>query len=300
MRAELPLSLMLTLVVGCEANFHEDPERDDRVEWGTADLPEATCFGDGDGVIGVGELMVDPDLGMGTYLTVNRGGTTVTLADPAGDDGGSELVWDLSAVDPETDELLRVGPAPLDGLWYEPHFPADTFTALLDGPADLYGVYQLDDDELRLLGIATALEGDHLVYDPPVVLLRVPMAAGDAWTPDDAEAVGVVDGEVFPQDLGDEGVVSLVHTYDVEVDGEGTVRLPFGDLPVLRVRVAHRQEAYNSIAGLFAADASRMTLFVSECLGVVARLRSVPDEVDPDFTEATEVMRLGFDPEMLP
>ncbi len=301
--ATRPCVLLIGVVLaGCEANFHEDPERDDRVEWGTTDLPHATCVGDGDGVIGTDELMVDPQLGIGTYVTVNVGGSSVALADPAGTDGGDGLVWDLSAVDPERDELLRIGPTDLDTLWYEAHFPADAFTALLDGPAGVWGVYRMDEDagELLLLGIATEAEGDHLVYDPPVALLRLPLADGDAWFPDDAEAVGLVGGESYPRDLGDEGIVSLVHTYDIEVEGSGTVRLPFGDLPALRVRVAHRQEAYNSIAGLFAADASRMTLFVSECLGMVARLRSTPDEIDPDFTEASEVMRLGFDPEMLP
>jgi len=270
------------------------------VEWGTSDLPEAGCFGDGDGVIDAAELRVEPELGLATYLTVNGPGTTVVLEDPAGTDEGAGPVWDLAAVDPDRDELIRVGPTALDGLWFEVHFPVDAFAALLDAPADVYGVYRLEEDGLLLLGIATGDPGDHLVYEPPVPLLQLPLADGDAWTADDADCVGVVGGQPYPEDLGDEGVVSLVHTYDVQVDGEGTVRLPFGDVPALRVRVAHRQEAYNSLAGLFAADAWRMTFYFAECLGMVARVRSTPDEVEPDFAEATELMRLGFDPEMLP
>ncbi len=302
MKAELPLLATLTMLAGCEANFHEDPERDDRVEWGTTELPEAACFGDGDGVVDASEVQVDPALGIGTYVTVNRGGTTVSLEDPGGVDEGQGLVWDLSAVDAERDELLRIGPSPLAGLWYEALFPDDAFDALLDGPTDMHGIYRLDDEagELLLLGIAAAEEGDHLVYDPPVPLMRFPLADGDGWVADDAAAEGEVDGEVYPRDLGADGVVSLVHTYAMEVDGVGTARLPFGDLPALRLRVIHRQEAYNSIAGLFAADASRATIYVTECLGMVARVRSLPDEVAPDFSEAREVLRLGFDPEMLP
>lgn len=303
MKAELPLLVALATVVGCDANFHEDPDRDDRVEWGTTELTGAACFGDGDGVVDTDELQVDPALGLGTYITVNRGGTTVTLDEPGGVDGGDGLVWDLSTVDPDRDELLRVGPSTLSGLWYESLFPDDAFDALLDAPSAMHGIYRLDEDagELLLLGIAEEEEeGDHLVYDPPVPLMRLPLTDGDAWEADDADVEGSVDGEVYPQDLGAEGVVSLVHTYAMEVDGAGTVRLPFGDLPALRLRVIHRQEATNSIAGLFAADASRATIYVTECLGMVARVRSLPDEVEPDFTEAHEVMRLGFDPEMLP
>ena len=115
-----------------------------------------------------------------------------------------------------------------------------------------------------------------------------------------AEAEGLVDGEEWPQDLGASGVVSLVHRWTFSVDAAGTAVLPGADLPVLRQRLVLRTEAYNSIAGLFAADSQRVTFLVAECLGTVARLRSEVDELDPDFTRTTEILRFGLAAELLP
>jgi len=288
-------------LTACQANFYEEP-LDERREWGLVDLPAADCVGDGDGAVSYGEMVAAPELGITSYFTVNRPGTTVLIDDPAGSpQQDDELAWDLLEVDPQRDEIYEVGPQALEEQWFAALFPDDAFATLLDGPSAMLGIYRLDDDEqaLMLLGIAAEEQGDYLVYDPPVPMLRFPLEDGDGWTPADADASGVVDGEVYPRDLGDEGVVSLVHSYSFEVDGSGRVMLPFGGVEVLRVRVVHRQEAYNSIAGLFAADSSRATMFVSECLGVVARLRSQPDEVEPDFEEASESLRLGFSGELL-
>lgn len=295
--------LLIAVTVGCDANFYEEPVDDDRREWGGQALPTAPCSGSRDGVIGFDELMVDPDAAIVASYVVNGAGATVLLDQPGGfEETDGRFTWDLSGVDADADEVVSVGPSALEGRWYEPHFPADAFDSLLDGPSRMMGVYRLDADEsaLLLLGIAAEEPGDYLVYDPPVPMLRLPLGDGDSWIAADAVAEGIVGGETYPQDLGIDGVVSLVHTYSVEVDGAGVIHLPVGDLDVLRLRVEHRQEAHNSIAGLVAADSSRATLFVAECLGVVARLRSLGDEVDPDFDEAVEVLRLGFDEELMP
>lgn len=302
MKRWIPM-LLLAAAVGCDANFYEDPVDDDRREWGGQELPAAPCVGDRDGVVAFDELMVDPDAEILAAYVVNAADTTVLLDEPGGLEGtGGRFTWDLSGVDVAADEVVSVGPRALVGRWYEAYFPADAFDSLLDGPSRMMGVYRLDADEsaLLLLGIAAEEPGDYLVYDPPVPMLRLPLGDGDAWTADDALAEGTVGGETYPQDLGIDGVVSLVHTYSMEVDGAGVIQLPVGDLEVLRLRVEHRQEAHNSVAGLVAADSSRATLFVAECLGVVARLRSVGDEAQPDFDEAMEVLRLGFDEELMP
>lgn len=295
--------LLIAVTLGCDANFYEDPVDDDRREWGTQALPAAPCIGDRDGVIAFEELMVDPDAAILAAYAVNGADTTVLLDEPGGlEEADGRFTWELSGVDAVVDEVVSVGPRALQGRWYETHFPSDAFDSLLDGPSRMMGVYRLDEDEsaLLLLGIAAEEPGDYLVYDPPVPMLRLPLGDGDAWAADDTLAEGTVGGEAYPQDLGIDGVVSLVHTYSMEVDGAGVIELPVGDLDVLRLRVEHRQEAHNSVAGLVAADSSRATLFVAECLGVVARLRSLGDEVDSDFDEAVEVLRLGFDEELMP
>ena len=114
------------------------------------------------------------------------------------------------------------------------------------------------------------------------------------------EAEGSADGYDWPQDLGLGGVTSLRHRWVVSVDGHGSALLPAAELAVLRVRLDVQVEAWNSLWGLLESESFRVDLFVAECLGVVARFRSLPDEPDPDFEQAVELIRLGLDPDLLP
>ena len=121
------------------------------------------------------------------------------------------------------------------------------------------------------------------------------------------EVLGHVEAEVLVQHLG-EDVAEIGG--DLEVTALVEVRLgqarplavnaPAGDLPALLLRLHLTTEAVNSLVGVFATETVRVDLLLAECLGVVARVRSQPDESNPDFTTAAEVMRLGIVPELLP
>jgi len=69
---------------GCGGNFYEDPDPDTRTEWGTTDLDEAWCVGNGDGEITFDEVVAAPELGISSFFTVNRGGTVATWDEPSG------------------------------------------------------------------------------------------------------------------------------------------------------------------------------------------------------------------------
>lgn len=259
--------------------------------WGSVPLPEAECVGDGDGVIEPGELVVALDAGIHARFLVNGSvGAAPDLGEPP---------WDLAPPVRGDDLELRMSPAPVSGYWFADRFPGGEFVSLLDHATGTLGVYAWDEG-LVLLGIAsTEPDETALRYTPPVPVLPVPLRVGDSWTVD-AAAEGVADGEPFPQDLGVDGVVSLRHRYELTADAFGDAHLPAATVPVLRLRLQLRSEARNSIAGLFAADLSHARLYVAECLGVVARVRSLTDELDPDFSQATELLRFGLAQELEP
>lgn len=288
MRRLLLLTLLLT---GCAPTEAPAPEPD----VGEEPLPAAACVGDGDGVITAAEIpSVDLALALRSAYLVDAGGTEL----PADwqDDG-----WRLGLETlPASGEQVFEGPMALADAWFADRFPDGEWQAVIDHATGTRGVFARSGDDVVLVGIAsTGPNVTALRYTPPVPLFALPMKPGDGWDVA-AEAEGLVDGEEWPQDLGASGVVSLVHRWTFSVDAAGTAVLPGADLPVLRQRLVLRTEAYNSIAGLFAADSQRVTFLVAECLGTVARLRSEVDELDPDFTRTTEILRFGLAAELLP
>jgi hypothetical protein len=280
------------LLSGCPTTEPEPGEPvDERSEWGTQSLPATQCVGDGDGVVAGSELVVAPGLAP----------TSAFLVDPASDPvdlPGTRFELDFAAA--PDDEVLWLGPSLMDGAWFADAFTDAEFHALTDVGGATRSVYRREGDALLLLGIASVEQGETiLVYDPPVPVLPLPLALGDAWTVE-ADALGHHDGQDYPADLGPSGVVTLIHRYEFEVVEAGDVALPAADLPALVLRLRLVTEAHNSYLGLVAAESVRVDLVVAECLGVVARIRSHADELDADFVHAAEVMRLGFEPELLP
>jgi hypothetical protein len=278
--------LLLALLLGCST---EPPAGgDDRVAWGTSELPRAGCVGDGDGVIEEGELALAESFDLRARFLVNRPGVEQTVTDR----------WDLPS-DPEG-LLLDLGPQRLDAQWYAARFPEAQFAGLLDASEGTWGAWRLAEDGLELLGLASETPDEvALAYSEPVRSVPLPLRVGDTWQ-HEVDAEGVVDGEPVPRDLGADGVISLLHRWSFSAEERGTLPLPLGDIDTLRVRATVSTELRNSAAGLIASDVQRVDLYVAECLGVVARVRSRIDEPSADFTAAVEVLRAGLDPELLP
>lgn len=282
----LALALTITVLVGCPA-VDEPGDPSARGNWGTEELPAAACVGDGDEVLGPGELQAAGDLELHASFVVN----TVDVERPADP-------WDLSPPVGADDRQLDLGPRPPADFWFADRFPDAGFVALLDAAGGTWGPHRRNEQGLWLLGLAGEEDsGTVLVYDPPVLLVPLPLAVGDVWSVD-AAASGVVDGELFPRDLGADGVVSLTHRWAFEAEEFGAMRLPLGTLSAIRVRATVTTEAHNSAAGLVASDLQRVDLYLAECLGLVARVRSRIDEPAEDFSTATEILRLGLAAEL--
>jgi len=269
-------------------------------DWGQVPTPTATCLGNSDGVIAPDEI---PPVDLADDLRVAfLANNASSVALPPGwlsEDEG--LVFDLSLERLPTaadDRQLFIGVAAADG-WYTPYVTGE-WEAPIDTAEGLLGLFARSGDDVVLRGIASEADGQTaLSYSAPVPLFRLPMEDGDSWEAT-VDAEGLADGVDYPSDQGASGVVSLVHKWSFAVDGVGRALLPGADLPVLRLRLVLRVEAWNSITGLFAADTARATFLVAECAGTVARLRSQPDELDEDFATATEVLRFGLAPELIP
>jgi hypothetical protein len=233
----------------------------------TPDGGAVACLPDLDGSLTAEELPVAIGGSADYYVGTNR---TVDLTGPD---------WDLSREEPD-DELVTIGPVALGAQWYADSFDSGQFVT--DGPAGLDAVYHLDAQGLWLHGLAS-VEPDStlLVYDDPVAVLRLPLAAGDAWTDVGVVAGGTIDGLPY---IGSD-------TYEISAGAAGLLELPYvrfrGALPVA-THVTVRPDA----GGV--TTSRRQVSFLFECFGEIARAESRADEPDEDFTIAASLRRFAL------
>lgn len=275
------LSLLVPFAVACSPNQTIVGEREPYQASDEFTLP---CLPNLDGQIT--SIEASPTLGATASYLVSPAGATRSIDLVGKDNGDGTRLWDYST-DDASDQALRVGPSSLEGKWYASSFPEGAFVTPLDAAGRLDNVLSIDDSSLKLLGVASREENGPtgktlFVYDPPIDFYRFPLEEGSAY-----ESTGVVRNGVF-QNIPYAGE----DTYRVEVDGSGEVRLP--DLiatHVLRVRIT---AMVNPAAGT--PTVTQQTSFLSECLGEIVRASSQSGEQNRDFTEASEVRRLGLFP----
>ncbi len=205
--------------------------------------------------------------------------------DTAGEEIDGTLTWDLSQQKEGdfTDEVLLYDPA---DHWFGDEFPEASYTSELSAKDDddEFGIFELTDDELRMLGVASPDDGYYrteLEHDPPVTILPFPLEVGKSWETE-ARASGAYGGNhIHGHD----------ETYISEVDARGELITPYGTFDVLRVNTWLEQEVW--LGGMmWVTDEIRTYTFVAECFGTVARITSPADEAEEDFEVAAEVMRL--------
>lgn len=244
----------------------------------------AVCIPNNDGIIEADEMPVV--IGAVVAQRVNRPNQPASV-DPVGFAGDEGWLWDFSRKDPgEVVTWLEVTSP--EGTWFAPYFPEATNTAPIS-PLDpeILGVYRTGDGEVALLGLAS-VDGDAsdrtlLVYDDPVILYQFPLVPGKTWsqtvTFSDALLKGV-------KNAGKE-------EYLFAVDARGGVQLPQFSLDnALRFRMRVRQ---SFVVGQTSPFVETIYYFwVSECLGEVARMISLPGETDLGFSTAKEYRRLSL------
>jgi hypothetical protein len=266
--------------VPSDADGDGDHDPDDAldVDVSDGDGPDADtllCTGNGDGVIQVGEAR--PVLGASLVYLVNAEGSRPAV-DVEGviEEGRRTWIFDREAADDRrvVEEILD----PAD-RWFAAHFPGATHASVVPGFESAVGVYRASDEGIALLGIASTDDDSTLIsYDRPIFVVRFPASVGDTWT-DEARATGRVEHVAF----------NAVESYTVTVDAAGTVRVPAGTFPTLRVRT----EMDRRDAGPF--DDHRITyVWIAECWGRVAYVGSASGESDPSFSNAEDYWRLAL------
>lgn len=189
-----------------------------------------------------------------------------------------ESVWDLSG-DFDGDSLTIVELQEPDSFWFSTDFPDATYVTRLSADSNLLGIFRSSESGLELLGVVSPEEGftqTKLEYDPPVEVLKFPIEEGSQW-----ETEASVSGTAL-------GVFSLYdETYVTREAGRGILKTPFADFPVTRLRVDLER-----VVG-FVTTTTRQYVWVSECFGTVATVRSSDNESDIEFSSPSEIRRIA-------
>lgn len=230
------------------------------------------CVPNDDGTIDSGEVPVV----VGGRLTFRVAADAAV--DLVGEQSGEGTMWDLAGELPGDHDIIVEALDPED-WWFAGAYPDATYAARLSDTDDLMGVFQATEDALLLLAVVSPDDGllrTQLDYVPPAKVLEFPLEPGQAW-----ESTSTVSGFTS-------GTPTLAtETYTSEVDAEGTLETPYATFAVLRVRT-HLQRLANGVPW-----SERQVLFVTECFGTIASVRSAPFESAPEFSEAVEVRRLA-------
>ena len=246
-----------------------------------ADAGGATfdCLPNLDGRITADELPVS--LGVTADYFVSTGGATVNLAGTV--DEAGRRVWDFSS-ESAADERRALGPVPLADQWYAGDVPGGELVVPALSADSVDGVYSRDDRGLWLHALASpspepASQRTLLVYDAPVLVVRLPIAPGDGFTSTGAVTGGTLKG--LPYNGTD--------TYQVEVDATGRL-----EVPALTFTQVHRVRTRVESTTADVTVTRRQVSFFFECFGEVTRAVSNDNEADPDFTSAAELRRFAL------
>lgn len=239
--------------------------------------PDGACLPNRDGVITRAEF--PGVVGASALYLVNRDGVTVEGVSTEGAVVEGTRRWDFSARRADDQPVLDEVLSP-QGRWWSGQYADATFAAVIDRGSNLLGVYRLGPDALELLAtVSTTANQTNLRFDPPVAVLRFPLRVGARWE----------------QSVNGSGTVNFtplvnVTRYVTTVDAAGEVWTPAARFPALRVNTTLDQ----SIPLTVFRRSLRTYAFVTECGGLVARVASVENDTQENFTRASEYRRLNL------
>ena len=256
-----------------------DPTPDD-VGSGAADAGDGFCQPAGDNKIRRDRFPAIT--GSSAPFLIRLDAPVDTAGEPA-DDGRR---WDLSSQG-DDDFTAQVTLEDPGDHWFGDLFPHATYAApLSQGEDDEMGIFQITDDALLMVGIASPEDGyfrTELEYDPPVTVLSFPLELDKSWSTETRVSGSFGGNHVHGHD----------EVYTTSVDQAGTLKTPYGTFDVLRVNTHLEQEVWMGGFVWVTTEVQTHT-FVAECFGTVARITSPDDQVGTEFDEAREIMRLGL------
>lgn len=245
--------------------------------------PGAPCVPNNNGIITRAETPVSFDLAP----RFTAGGTeeTPVPVDLVGVVENGTRVWTFDTPY-SSDRQVQIGASANEGFWFSPSFPTADYVAPLDADAQNFGAFRREENELLLLGVASADESVDtlLTYDPPVVALAFPLEVGQTFS-STTDVSGTLEGNSF---------YTSTDTHTMTVDERGILRTYSGDIDVLRMRLELELEIPVPFFPFLLTYRYVRHSFLTECLGQVGFVASKEDEPENNFTEAVEVRRLGW------
>lgn len=237
--------------------------------------PVPECRIEADGELSADELPLVP--GISVRYVRNEPGTQVEFAPDGEGEGADARLWDFSTGPTEVGATLTTQD-PADA-WFGALFPeADLASPLLVESPELVGVYRyaVEQGELQLLGVTTATEMPPeqrtlIIYDEPVVALRLPLTQGATWgqqaTFRDAVIAGVPNAGV--------------EDWYFEVDAAGSARLR-GDLEIEQV-LRIRSSVHRTLAIALGEPTTELhkLVWMAPCFGEVASLTGSDATLQP-------------------
>jgi hypothetical protein len=279
MRRFLLLSVVGIALVACEPN---ETHLDDNAPYEAGTAAPLSCVPNLDGVIDATELAAV--LGVPVKYLVSPSGTSRAVNVAGATDTSGQLVWDFGT-DYADDQIASIEASALQGKWYASSFPNGQFATPFDAADTLEAVYSQDSNGLYLQGIASATmnpsDGQTLfVYETPVTLYVFPLKAGTTWTTTGVVRNGMIQGLQYAgQD-----------TYQGSDVATGQLVLP--DFTFTQ---AHRIEfVVTTVPAAGENVVTRQDSYLFECFGEVARATSETNEMNDDFTTASQLRRFGM------
>ncbi len=171
---------------------------------------------------------------------------------------------------------------PLAARWHASSFPGGMFVAPLDAAGAIEGVYSRSDDGVRLHGVASRTETPEegktlLAYDPPALVLPLPLRVGSAWLATARVEGGTLHGRPY----------AGTDRYEGHVATFGELRLP--ELTFAHVLQVRLKTTLSPSSG--APTVRHQAGFYAECFGEVARATAADGDDRVAFTEASELRR---------
>ena len=185
---------------------------------------------------------------------------------------------DFEVVDPATTPFSNDFPTS-DHAW----FNADT--ALSENS---YIFFDLTNTELHLLGVASssALGDTATVFDTPSTVAQFPIQFGNSF-PDTFTLSFSIDSLGFTLQVD---VTTITQT---TIDAWGTIVVPLGTFDCLRGQQLSTQITVVSLFGVpIITDTTTSITYswLGENHGILAQVTSMDNEIDPNFTQAADVM----------
>jgi hypothetical protein len=269
----------LLLLVGCDENLTIVPKRDKATG---PEIQPLACVPNLDGKIDSNELAAA--IGVDVNYVVSPPGAARDVDLEGKPVEGGRLSWSFSA-DFADDQALVITPALAKDQWYAASFAPDAFVTPFDAGGRIDSIGRLTDQGLEVLGLASHEENPSegqtlLIYGAPIQILKFPIQPGVQFVSTGTITNGKARGLQY----------AGKDTYEVSVDGIGSV-----DLPAFSFEEVHRVRTKVTVEPAVGAPATQIQVsFFAECFGEVVRATSESGEMNPGFTQAAELRRLGF------